>query len=75
MFNRKNRTAVNQLSMDIPRNQITVLLGHNGAGMIRVISISKCDSLTFFEITRQNHNNVNDQWNYIENKWNNICQR
>lgn len=31
-FGRKSRIAVNRLTMDIPKNQITVLLGHNGAG-------------------------------------------
>lgn len=32
LFGYKNRIAVNQLSMDISKNQITVLLGHNAAG-------------------------------------------
>lgn len=43
LFGRKNRLAVNQLSMDIPKNQITVLLGHNGAGK-KSTTMNQCQS-------------------------------
>ncbi|KAJ6637353.1 Phospholipid-transporting ATPase ABCA3 [Pseudolycoriella hygida] len=39
LFGRKNRVAVNELSMDILKNQITVLLGHNGAGKTTTMSM------------------------------------
>ncbi|XP_037035767.1 ATP-binding cassette sub-family A member 3 isoform X2 [Bradysia coprophila] len=38
-FGRKSRVAVNRLTMDIPKNQITVLLGHNGAGKTTTMSM------------------------------------
>lgn len=43
-FGRKSRVAVNHLSMDIPKNQITVLLGHNGAGK-KSLTVNQCQSM------------------------------